>query len=457
MLKIYNTLSHKKEVFKPLKGKKVNLFVCGPTVYDFSHLGHARTYLVFDMIVGLLKKSGFKVFYLQNITDVDDKIIKRAKEKNISSKALALNFEKDHLKDMEDLKINNVDKYAKATEYISEIINQVKKLIEKGFAYRIEDGIYYDISKFKDYGKLARRTVLQAQDGISRIDEGKNKKNKGDFCLWKFSKSDEPIWKSPWGDGRPGWHIEDTAIAEKYFGYQYDLHGGAIELIFPHHEAEISQMEAISGKKPMVKYWLHTGLLTINGQKMSKSLGNFITIKEFLKENSPELLRLFVFLSHHRSPIDYNLEKIRQVKNTLERINDFYEKIKTKVKKPGSLLKKSALTEKFIKILDDDFNTPKFFSLLFDLIRKLNKKFNKLSEKELKEVYGFLIFIDDIFKIFKKSDGIPDKILEMASSREKYRQQKNWEMADKTRKEIEALGFLLEDTKDGQRIKKITS
>jgi len=457
MLKIYNTLSHKKEPFKPLKGKKVNLFVCGPTVYDFSHLGHARTYIVFDMIVSLLRKTDFKVFYLQNITDVDDKIIKRAKEKNISPESLTSSFEKEHLKDMEALKIDTVDKYAKATEYVPEIINQVKKLVEKGFAYRIEDGIYYDISKFKNYGKLARRTVLQAQDGISRIDEGKNKKNKGDFCLWKFSKSGEPAWKSPWGDGRPGWHIEDTAITEKYFGYQYDVHGGAIELIFPHHEAEISQMEAISGKKPMVKYWLHTGLLTINGQKMSKSLGNFITIKDFLKENPPELLRLFVFLSHHRSPIDYNSEKIKQTKNTLERINDFYEKIGKMIKSPANSSKRTALIKKFLKILEDDFNTPEFFSLLFDLIRKSNKKFNKLSKKEIREIYGLLIFIDGIFKIFKKSDKIPNKILELASLRKKYRQQKNWEMADKTRKEIEALGFLLEDTKDGQKIKKIVS
>lgn len=482
MLKLYNTLSRKKEIFKPRQKNKVNLFVCGPTVYDFSHLGHARNYLVFDMIASFLRKTGFDVFYLQNVTDIDDKIIKRAKEKNISPKALALRFEKEHLKDMEDLRIDGVSKYAKATEYIPEIISQVERLIKKGFAYQIEDGVYYDISKFKEYGKLSRRTALQAQDGVSRIDEGKNKKNKGDFCLWKFSKEDEPKWKSPWGNGRPGWHIEDTAITEKYFGFQYDVHGGAIELIFPHHEAEISQMEAISGKKPMVKYWLHTGLLTIGGKKMAKSLGNFITIRDFLKENQLELLRLFIFLSHYRSPIDYNLKKIKQVKNTLERINDFYKKIEEKMNYPAlkgwgipsgassfvpiyrdkrknliSLSKKSALFKKFVKILEDDFNTPEFFSLLFDLIRKSNKKFNKLSKKEIKEIYELLLFIDEIFKIFKKEEKIPAKVLEMASLREKYRQQKNWEMADKTRKEIEALGFSLEDTKDGQKIKKILS
>jgi cysteinyl-tRNA synthetase len=454
MLKIYNTLSRKKETFKPIKGKKINLFVCGTTVYDFSHLGHARNYLVFDMIASFLKKEGFNVFYLQNVTDIDDKIIKRAREKNISPESLALEFEKEHLRDMESLKIKSVNKYAKATDYIPEIINQVKKLVEKGCAYKIEDGIYYDISKFKDYGKLAKRTILQAEDGVSRIDEGKNKKNRGDFCLWKFSKPDEPKWKSPWGEGRPGWHIEDTAITEKYFGPQYDLHGGGKDLMFPHHEAEIAQMEAISGKKPMVKYWLHPGFLTVEGKKMAKSLGNFVTIKDFLKENSAELLRLFVFLSHYRSPIDYNSQKIKQTKNTLKRINDFYIKIEEKIKKPIKLQKEPVFIKKFIKILEDDFDTPKFFSSFFDLIKKSNQKINKLSEKELKEIYRLLIFIDEIFKIFKKEEKIPVKIMELAALREKHRREKNWEMADKTRKEINDLGYNLEDTKSGQKIKK---
>jgi len=320
MLRVYNTLSQKKEIFRPRQNKKVNLFVCGPTVYDFSHIGHARTYIAFDMIAKYLKEKGYKVFYLQNITDIDDKIIKRAKEKNITPKQLARKFEKEYYKDMKALGITSVSKYARATDYIQEIINQVKKLIEKGVAYRINDGIYYDITKFKDYGKLSRRTVLQAEDAVSRIDEAKEKRNKGDFCLWKFSKPGEPKWKSPWGWGRPGWHIEDTAITQKHFGYQYDIHGGARDLIFPHHEAEIAQMEAISGKKPMAKYWLHTGFLTVEGKKMSKSLGNFITIREFLKENSPQILRMLVLKNHYRSPIDYSEKEINQAKKELQRI-----------------------------------------------------------------------------------------------------------------------------------------
>ncbi|MEK7173284.1 MAG: cysteine--tRNA ligase, partial [Patescibacteria group bacterium] len=305
-IKIYNTLSGKIEPLSPIKKGKINLFVCGPTVYDYPHIGNARTYVAFDMLVNYLKHLGFDVFYLQNITDIDDKIIKRAKEKNISPKELAKQFEKEYMDDMQALQIKSVTKYARATDHIKKIISQVERLFSLGFAYQASDGIYYDVSKFKDYGKLSGRTAEEAEDGTSRIDEGVEKKNKADFCLWKFSKEDElyphtkifgvgASWPSPWGAGRPGWHIEDTAITEKYFGPQYDIHGGARDLIFPHHEAEISQMEAISGKSPLVKYWMHTGFLTINGQKMSKSLGNFTTIRDFLKETSPQVLRMFIF------------------------------------------------------------------------------------------------------------------------------------------------------------------
>ena len=295
MLKLYNTLSQKKEVFRPRilrrlrqglplrsarsahrkqaqdkKGKKVNLFVCGITPYDFAHIGHARTYIVFDMIAKYLREKGFDVFYLQNITDVEDRIIQRAREKKTTFKKLARQFEKKYLKDMKTLKVDSVTKYARAIDYIKEIISQVKRLKTKGFAYKIKEGIYYDISKLKDYGKLSNRTVSQAEDAESRIDESKAKKNRGDFCLWKLAPyqtysgaGSDPAWPSPWGPGKPGWHIEDTAITEKHFGPQYDIHGGARDLMFPHHEAEIAQMEAISGKAPMVKYWLHAGFLTV--------------------------------------------------------------------------------------------------------------------------------------------------------------------------------------------------
>jgi cysteinyl-tRNA synthetase len=303
---IFNTLTGKKDLIKPINGKKINLFVCGPTVYDYSHIGHARNYLVFDSFVKYLKYSGFSVFYLQNITDIDDKIIARARERGVSVKDLAVAFEKEYLKDMKALGINSVSKYARATSHIKEIISQIKRLNEKGFAYKIEgDGIYFDISKFKRYGKLSGRTALGAEDAVSRIDYSSKKKNRGDFCLWKLKQEGaEPSWPSPFGDGRPGWHIEDTAITEKFFGAQYDIHGGARDLIFPHHEAEVTQMESISGKSPMVKYWMHVGFLTVNGQKMSKSVGNFITISDFLKRCPPNYFKFFVAKNLWSPPID---------------------------------------------------------------------------------------------------------------------------------------------------------
>src|SRR3989344_5626839 len=257
VLKIYNTLTRKKEVFKPIKGKKVKLFVCGPTVYDYAHIGHAKTYIQFDIIVKYLRYWGYDVFYLQNITNIDDKIINRAKEESKDPLKLANEFEKNYHEDVKRIGVDSVNKYAKATDYMEQITSQVDRLVKKGYAYKIKDGYYFDLTKFSEYGKLAKRTAQEAEDAVSRIDENDEKRNKGDFCLWKFYKKGEPYWETSLEMGRPGWHIEDTAITEKELGSQYDIHGGARDLIFPHHEAEIAQMESITGKKPFVKYWLH--------------------------------------------------------------------------------------------------------------------------------------------------------------------------------------------------------
>ena len=328
-LKLFNTLSRKKEIFKPIKDKKVHMFVCGPTVYDFMHIGHAKTYIQFDVIVKYLRFRGYNVFYLQNITDLDDKIIKRAKEEKIDPLELAHKFERYYHEDEKKLGINSITKYARATDHIRQIVKQTKTLIKKDYAYKVSDGYYFDIKKFKDYGKLSKRTVLSAEDAVSRIDEGIEKKNKGDFCLWKFSKPNEPSWDTELGKGRPGWHIEDTAITETYFGPQYDIHGGARDLIFPHHEAEIAQMESASGKKPLVRYWLHTGFLNVGGQKMSKSLGNFITVGDALEKYNAKTLRFFYIGSHYRSPINFTEKALEKAKNGLERLNDFVKHIKT--------------------------------------------------------------------------------------------------------------------------------
>lgn len=483
MLKPYNTLSREKEVFKPRQRKKVNLFVCGITPYDFSHIGHARTYVNFDVIAKCLRQKGYNVFYLQNITDIDDKIIKRAKEKKISPQKLARDFEKEYLKDMKDLKVNSVSKYARATEHIKEIISQVERLLKKGFAYQIKDGVYYNIAKFKNYGKLSRRTILQAEDAVSRIDEAKKKINKGDFCLWKFFKPGEPKWKSPWGWGRPGWHIEDTAITEKYFGPQYDIHGGGKDLIFPHHEAEIAQMEAISDKSPLVKCWLHSGFLTVNGQKMAKSLGNFITIRDFLRKHSPRLLRLLIIKNHYRSPLDYNEKLISRTKRELERIDEFIEKIrnpklkfqnKSKIEFPvmetrgkkktkfSSPIQISKYEKKFEKAMEDNFNTPKAIAAIFSLVNRGNFLIakDKLSPVEARDILKFLKKIDEIFSFVfwgkKVVSKTPPFIEKMAGEREIARKKKDWKLADEIRRKIQRMGYKIEDGREGPKLKKIS-
>ena len=469
MLKIYSTLSRKKEILKPFdkaQGKKlIKLFVCGITPYDFAHLGHARTYLVFDAFVKYLRSKGLDVFYLQNVTDVDDKIIKRARELGKSWKEVSKTFEKEYLKDMKALGINSVTKYARATEHIKEIISQVKRLLKNGYAYEIQgDGIYYDVKKFKEYGKLSRRTVQQAEDGISRIDESVRKRNKGDFALWKFAS---PSWPSPWGPGRPGWHIEDTAITEKYFGPQYDIHGGGRDLMFPHHEAETAQMEAISGKKLLARFWMHSGFLTIGGEKMSKSLGNFIAIQDFLKNHSPRVLRLLFLKTHYRSPIDYSEKLILQTKQELERIDEFVGKLhetrsmKRETKKRFKL-QASRFTlhaSYFMKALEDDFNTPKAIAVVFDLIRKVNPLLsrNALSRKETKEILAFLHEMDKIFGFIfakQKISAVPNEIKKLLVQREQYREQKLWNKADELRKKLLAKGWLIEDTPSGPKLKK---
>jgi|AP95_1055475.scaffolds.fasta_scaffold00946_6 cysteinyl-tRNA synthetase len=463
MIKLYNTLSRKKEPLKTRSTKKISLFVCGPTVYDLSHLGHGRTYISFDAFVRFLKSQGYKVDYLQNITDIDDKIIQRAKETRVTAKTLARRFEKEYLKDMKALGILSVSKYARATDHIPEIIVQIEKLLKKGYAYELEgDGIYYDILKFKDYGKLSRRTSLQAEDAVSRIDESIKKQNKGDFALWKISKKGEPKWKSPWGWGRPGWHIEDTAITEKRFGSQYDLHGGARDLIFPHHEAEIAQMEAISGKNPMAKYWMHSGFLTVEGMKMSKSLGNFITIQDFLNQHSVRILRLLVLKAHYRSPIDYSDKLLKQTKRELERIDEFIERLKLCKGKTKTSFPIKKFRKDFISVLDDDFNTPKAIAVLFNVVVKGNTARTKevLSEKNAKEILFFLKEIDSIFGfIFFGRPNIlppPNVILELAEKRENFRRRKDWQSADRMRKTLIDWGWEVDDTPKGPRLKKIS-
>jgi len=459
MLKLYNTLTRKKETFIPLNKNKIRMFVCGLTPYDYAHIGHAKTYVQFDVIARYLKYKGYNLFYLQNVTDVEDKIINRAKELKKDPLNYAKEYTKYYYEDIKKLKVNSINKYAPATDYIKGIISQVKRLIKLGYAYKISDGYYFDLSKFKNYGKLSHRTSLEAEDAISRIDDSKEKRNKGDFCLWKFSKPNEPIWKTEIGDGRPGWHIEDTAITEKELGEQYDIHGGARDLIFPHHEAEIAQMEAIT-KKPLVKYWLHTGFLNVKNEKMSKSLGNFITIRKALEKYSPEILRIFFISTHYRNPINFDEKNLEQAKTNLERINNFLVQAKNSVKKTTDNKKIMGLIKKlkddFIKNMDDDFNTPKVLASLFIFINKVNKILIKgINKNDFNRIDNIITEINEIFDILAVREKIPKEIIKLAKERDMARKAKEFEKSDKLRQEIKYKGYLIEDTNSGYILKKL--
>lgn len=462
-MRILNTLTSKKEEFLPLKEKKVGMFVCGPTVYDYSHIGHARTYIIFDVIARYLCHKGYKVNFVMNITDIDEKIISRAKEEKKNWKEIAEFYEGSFMNDIKALGINSVNKFARATDHIKEIIKQIQVLMEKGFAYQAGDGVYFDISKFDEYGKLAKRTAEQAEDAVSRIDDSVSKKNKGDFALWRLSTSGEPAWPSPWGEGRPGWHIEDTAISEKYLGEQYDVHCGAQDLIFPHHEAEIAQQESASGKRPFVKYWLHSGFVTINGRKMSKSLKNFITIKKLLEGYSSEAMRFMFISAYYRSPIDFNESLIKQSEAAIQRIWELVKKLEL-VKKSGPKQETHEFDEiiKNTKLeleskMDDDFNTPEALAVIFNFIRLVNAAIaeNSLDRKSAERVLKFFSEIDEIFGIVPKAESpIPDNISEMVFERERLRKEKTWLEADKVRDEIQELGYSVEDTPYGPFVKK---
>jgi len=453
MLKIYSTLTRKKQKFQPINNKNVNFFVCGPTVYDYMHIGHAKTYTQFDIIVKYLRFKGYEVFYLQNITDIDNKIIKKAQNKNIDPLDLAHEYEKHYHEDEKILKINSVTKHARATNYIPEIVKQVQTLIKKGYAYKASDGYYYDITKFKDYGKLSGRTALEAEDAVSRIDDSREKRNKGDFCLWKFyipgkSEPNEPKWDTEIGQGRPGWHIEDTAITETNFGPQYDIHGGARDLIFPHHEAEIAQIEAASGKKPLVKYWMHTGFLNISGKKMGKSLKNFITVREITKKYKPETIRFLFLTSHYHSPIDLNDKSLKKAQSSLQRINDFIQNIKNNPQKDNKKIIEKA-REEFMKNMDNDFDTPGALAVIFRLIKKSYKE--NIGGKETIKLLKEINKVFDTFKFEKKE--IPLKVKQLNKKRNELRKQKQWSKADEIRKQINKLGYKVEDTDQGSIIK----
>ena len=451
MQKIYlsNTLTKKKEEFVPMSANKVNFFVCGPTVYDYPHLGHAKVYIQFDFMVKYLRYRGYEVNYIQNITDIDDKIINRSQERGIGWNKLAREFETIFLDDMASLRVTSVSKYARASDYIDQIVAQVKALLDKGFAYQISDGIYYEVSKFPDYGKLSGRTEVQEEDAVSRVDENKEKRGWNDFCLWKLSKEGEPFWETELGKGRPGWHIEDTAITETLFGSQYDVHGGAVDLIFPHHEAEIAQMEAASGRKPLVRYWLHVGFLNIDSKKMSKSKGNFKTIRQVLETYDYKIIRFLFLSSYYRSPMDFSEATLEQAKNSLRRMQEFVDRIDVSIDSPDEETAVNELKNKTDVALGNDFDTPTAFAQIFDFIRRANSK-----GVSGKHVYNYFVELNQFLNIFDfVKEDVPEEIVVLANLRLEAKKSKNWAEADGIRTEIEKKGYTIEDVEGGYKIK----
>ena len=444
---IYSTLTRSKENFETMNKNRVNFFVCGPTVYDDAHIGHGRTYISFDTIKRYLEYSGYAVFYIQNITDIDDKIINRSKESGIPAHDIARKFEKRYIEDMAKLNVTGVNLFARATDHLDEIIDQIQRLIDKGFAYESDDGVYFEIEKFEEFGKLSNRKVDEMESHRELAET--TKKSEQDFALWKKRENvDEPTFPSPWGDGRPGWHIEDTAITEYYFGEQYDVHGGGLDLIFPHHEAEITQMEAVSRKSPMVRYWLHTGFLNVNGEKMSKSLHNFITIRELLKDWDADTFRFFVLSTHYRSPIDFSKDSLHQSEKSLEKIKKFYSAIDVEDSDVESDFE--ALTvakEEFLGSMDDDFNTPKAIASLFVLINDC--KNIDLSDDDKAAIKSFLDDVSQIlgidFTLEETSAGSDDLFDLITDVRSELRAAKQYELSDKIRDELINLGYEISD------------
>lgn len=445
---VYSTLTRDKQELETINDKRINMFVCGPTVYDDAHIGHGRTYIAFDTIKRYLEHIGYAVFYLQNITDVDDKIINRAKQTNSSPIDIARKYEKRYIEDMHKLNVFGVNLFARATDHMDEIINQIERLINLGYAYETDDGVYFEIDKFPEFGKLSNRKVdeLESHREIAKT----NKRNINDFALWKKRDgSDEIVWQSPWGEGRPGWHIEDTAITEYYFGPQYDVHGGGLDLIFPHHEAEITQMEAVSNKAPMVKFWLHTGFLNVSGEKMSKSLNNFITIRELLEEVDADTFRFFVLSTHYRSPIDFSKDNLHQAEATLNSIRNYYSRVSEQAiseDTESEFLKE--YSDKFYAAMNNDFHTPKAIASIFNLINATN--FNELTVEDFTAIKNFLDIVSDIFGVSFKSaenNASSNELLELIGDvREELRSKKQYELSDKIRDNLNQLGYEISDS-----------
>jgi len=474
-IKVYNTLSGKKEDFIPIQPDKVMMYVCGITAYDVCHLGHARSAVVFDTIRNYLKYRGYDVTMVKNITDIDDKIINRAKAENISTDEIAKRYTEEYYRDMEQLGVKKADIEPRATEHINEMLQIIQGLIQKGYAYTVDGDVFFEVERFPEYGKLSKKNIEELMAG-ARVDVDKRKKNPLDFALWKASKEGEPSWESPWGRGRPGWHIECSAMSMKYLGVSFDIHGGGADLIFPHHENEIAQSEAFTGR-PFVKYWIHNGFITVDREKMSKSIGNFFTIKEIIERYDPEVIRYFLLTTHYRSPIEFSDNQLKEAESSIDRYYSTIMRIKDFLTLPVTDDRETvseelegllfSFKERFQCAMDDDFNTASALGLVFELVREINrfldthqvtlkgKDYMVKSMELLSEVGGVLNLFQrkpeewyrSLMKI-KKINISEEEVLKKIAERQKARKAKDWNTADMIRRELEEMNIILEDKRE---------
>jgi cysteinyl-tRNA synthetase len=481
---VYNTLTRQKEEFKPREPGKVAMYVCGPTTYNFIHLGNARPIVVFDTVRRYLKYKGFDVRYVQNFTDIDDKIINRAREEQDDPLKLAARYVDEYYKDADALHVLRADIHPKVSGHITEIIEMVKTLIEKGYAYVVDGNVYYDVRKFAAYGKLSGRALEDMQAG-ARVDVDERKRDPMDFALWKSAKPGEPAWDSPWGMGRPGWHIECSAMALKYLGVGFDIHGGGFDLVFPHHENEIAQSEAATGH-PFARYWMHNGFITVNQEKMSKSLGNFFLVREILSKFPPEVVRFYLLGTHYRSPLDFDDEKLSAAARGMERIKNSIRLLEEALAgrdegaaarpDPALAARLDELRGEFEKAMDDDFNTALAIGVMFDLAREINgclarQDFPNKAEKTaaLQKARDLFRDFNSVLGVFKTGadgdiqldeEGEEDRSLVeeliglIIEVRQEARKKKDWSTADHIRDRLKEMGIVLEDTPSGVRWKK---
>jgi len=466
MLKIYNTLSKKVEEFIPLDPNEVKIYICGPTVYDYFHIGNARSFVMADIVRRYLEYKGYKVKFIMNLTDVDDKIIKKSIEEKRSASEVTNDYIDAFFDDMTKLKIKKATAYPKATEHMSEIIEMIKKLEKNHFAYNKKGNVFYDVKKFKKYGKLSGKDIEELESG-ARIEINEEKNDPLDFSLWKKAKEGEPYWESPWGNGRPGWHIECSAMSCKHLGETFDIHAGGSDLIFPHHENEIAQSEA-ANNKPFVKYWMHFGFLNINEEKMSKSLGNFFTARDVLKKYSSEAIRMFFAQAYYRGPLNFSEELLASAEKGLEKIINLVDKVNDELKKSNSGVKPeydfNSFYKRFEEAMDEDLNTSQAVAVIFDFAKEVNRIIASAENIDVSfynDVKAFLtktaenvLGIVDFNKTTAADDKLVGELIELLIKlRTEAKQNKNYQLSDSIRDRLKELGVVLQDGKEGTSYK----